>query len=471
MSAQAQQRHPALELLTRYKAVLQAAWQARHELAGPKRLADEAAFLPAALSLQESPPHPAPRRALWAIMGLFVIALLWACVGQVDIVAVAPGRIVVSEGTKLIQPLEASVVTAIKVKDGDHVEAGQVLVELDATAPMADRTSLQEQREAARSEAARSRALLHALASGRPPQADQPADRAQLQSEWADLSARQAQQAAEIARREAELQTVRAGLAKLEATLPLAQQREADFRTLSEQGFVAGHAGQDRTRERIELERDLATQRARLQEAQAALHESQQERQATLAETRRTLNERLAQASLKHTQLQQEGAKAEQRERLTSLKAPVAGTVQQLAVRTTGGVVTPAQTLLVIVPDAAEVNAEVTIDNKDIGFVHEGQEAQVKLETFPFTRYGTVPAQVRRVSADAVMQVKEGQPQNAIFPATLQLQQTSVNVDGKRIKLTPGMNLTAEIKTGRRRVIDYLLSPVQTAVSESLGER
>ena len=296
-------------------------------------------------------------------------------------------------------------------------------------------------------------------------------DKAQLQSEWADLSARQAQQAAEIARREAELQTVRAGLAKLEATLPLAQQREADFRALSEQGFVAGHAGQDRTRERIELERDLATQRARLQEAQAALHESQQDRQATLAETRRTLNERLAQASLKHTQLQQEGAKAERRERLTSLKAPVKGTVQQLVIRTPGGVVTPAQTLLVIVPDAAEVNAEVIIDNRDIGFVHEGQQAQVKLETFPFTRYGTVQAQVRWVTGDAVVQVKEGQPQSAIFPATLQLKQTNINVDGKRIKLTPGMNLTAEIKTGKRRVIDYLLSPVQTAVSESLGER
>lgn len=144
-------RHPLVELLARYKAVLQAAWQHRHELAGPKRLADEAAFLPAALSLQESPPHPAPRRALWAIIGLFVVALGWACLGQVDIVAVAPGRIVVSDGTKLIQPLEAAVVTAILVKDGDPVEAGQVLIELDATAPTADRTSLQEQREAARS--------------------------------------------------------------------------------------------------------------------------------------------------------------------------------------------------------------------------------------------------------------------------------------------------------------------------------
>ena len=465
------QRHPVVELLARYQAVLQAAWQHRHELAGPKRLADEAAFLPAALSLQESPPHPAPRRALWAIMSLFVIALLWAGFGQVDIVAVAPGRIVVSDGTKLIQPLEASVVTAIKVKDGDQVQAGQVLIELDATAPMADRTSLQEQREAARSEAARSQALLQALRSGSTPISASAAHRAQLQAEWADISAQLAKLQSEIVRRDAEIQTVQQTIGKLEATLPLAQKREADFQSLTDQGFVASHAGQDKTRERIELERDLATQRARLVEVQAALAESRQARHAYLAETQRSLNDRLAQATLKHTQLTQEGAKAEQRERLTSLKAPVAGTVQQLAIRTTGGVVTPAQTLLVIVPEQAQVSAEVTIDNKDIGFVHEGQPAQVKLETFPFTRYGTVDATVSWVTADAVVQVKEGQPQAAIFPATLQLQQHSLDIDGKRVRLAPGMNLSAEIRTGRRRVIDYLLSPVQTAVSESLGER
>ncbi len=234
---------------------------------------------------------------------------------------------------------------------------------------------------------------------------------------------------------------------------------------------MAGHAGQDKARERIELERDLATQRARLVEAQAAVVESRQARQAFLAETQRNLSDRLAQATLKHTQLTQEGTKAEQRERLTSLRAPVAGTVQQLAIHTAGGVVTPAQTLLVLVPDQAEVNAEVVIDNKDIGFVREGQVAQVKLETFPFTRYGTVEATVNWVTADAVVQVREGQPQNAVFPATLQLKQHSLDVDGKRIRLAPGMNLSAEIKTGRRRVIDFLLSPVQTALSESLGER
>lgn len=471
MSTSPAQRHPVIELLARYKAVLQAAWSHRHELAGPQRLTDEAAFLPAALSLQATPPHPAPRRALWAIIGLFVIALLWACLGQVDIVAVAPGRIVVTDGTKLIQPLEASVVTAIRVKDGDHVEAGQVLIELDVTAPQADRTSLQEQRGVARDDMARSQALLLALRAGTPPGGAGAGDAAQLQAEWADITAKLAKLAAEIARREAEIETVQQSIGKLEATLPLAQKREADLQALADQGFVAGHAGQDKARERIELERDLATQRARLVEAQAAVVESRQAKQAFVAETQRNLNDRLAQATLKHTQLTQEGTKAEQRERLTSLRAPVAGTVQQLAIRTAGGVVTPAQTLLVLVPDQAEVSAEVVIDNKDIGFVREGQVAQVKLETFPFTRYGTVEATVNWVTADAVVQVREGQPQNAVFPATLQLKQHSLDIDGKRIRLAPGMNLSAEIKTGRRRVIDYLLSPVQTALSESLGER
>ena len=139
----------------------------------------------------------------------------------------------------------------------------------------------------------------------------------------------------------------------------------------------------------------------------------------------------------------------------------------QVAIHTDGGVVTPAQALMVIVPKDAQVSAEVVIDNKDIGFVNAGQLAAIKLETFPYTRYGTVPAHVDSVTADAVNDEKRG----AIFPATLKLGAADIDIDGKRIKLSPGMNLTAEIKTGKRRVIDYLLSPVQTAAHESLGER
>jgi len=469
MSAAATPRHPLIELMARYKAIFNAAWAARHELAGPKRLADETAFLPAALSLQETPAHPAPRRAAWAVCALFVIALVWSIVGQIDIVAVAQGRIVVSDNTKTLQPLEASVIKRVLVKDGDTVQAGQVLVELDATNASADGASVQEQLNAMVSEERRTTALLAALRLDRPPvlKDGNPRDGAQLQAEWQDITAKLAKLDAEHVRRQAEFATVRETIAKLEATLPIVRQREADFKSLSDQGFMGAHAGQDRMRERIEQERDLATQKARLTEALAALSESENTRRSYVAETQRTLSDRQAQASSKREQLTQERSKAEQRSRLTQLTAPVSGTVQQVAVHTNGGVVTPAQVLMVIVPKDAHVTAEVVIDNKDIGFVNAGQAAAIKLETFPFTRYGTVEAKVSSVTADAVNDEKRG----AIFPATLSLSQNSIAIDGKRISLSPGMNVTAEIKTGKRRVIDYLLSPVQTAVSQSLGER
>lgn len=474
-------RHPVLELLGRYRAVFRAAWQHRHELAGPKRLSDEAAFLPAALSLQDTPVHPAPRRLAFALIALFLIALTWAIFGQVDIVAVAPGKIIVSERTKIIQPLEVSVVKRVLVKDGDHVEAGQALVELDPTTATADKTSIDEQLKSMQSEVLRTRALLQALnapTTSRAPElgksmpaswtdADLAATKAQLSDEWSDITAKLAKAASEIHRRQAEIATVREMVAKLETTVPIAKQREADFHQLANQGFMSSHANQDRTRERIELERDLATQRARLAEANATLRESENTRAAYIAETKHSLRTREAAAELKRQQGTQDLAKAGQRERLTTLKAPVAGTVQQLATHTEGGVVTEAQPLMVIVPDGAQVTAEVTLENKDIGFVSPTQDAAIKLETFPYTRYGTVNATVKTVTADAVNDEKRG----AIFPVTLSLSSTTIDVDGKPIKLSPGMNLTAEIKTGKRRIIEFLLSPVQRATSESLRER
>ncbi|MFY3386301.1 biotin/lipoyl-binding protein [Paracidovorax sp. MALMAid1276] len=216
-------RHPALDLLARYRAIFKAAWQHRHELAGPARLADEQAFLPAALSLQETPVHPAPRRIAYVLMALFLIALAWAILGKIDIVAVAPGRIIVSDRTKVIQPLERSVVSRILVKDGDHVQAGQALVELDPTDAQADKASLTATRKAAQSEWLRARTLQHMLSkqelSALTHQAldakkalnhNTPADwtaadkadaHAQLAAEWSDITARLAKLSAEHQRR------------------------------------------------------------------------------------------------------------------------------------------------------------------------------------------------------------------------------------------------------------------------------
>jgi hemolysin D len=492
-------RHPFTELMARYKAIFQTTWAHRHELAGPARLADEAAFLPAGLSLQATPPHPAPRRVLWAIMALFVLALVWAFVGQVDIVAVAQGRVMVSEGSKLIQPLEASVVKAIHVKNGDLVKAGQLLIELDATAPQADSQRVGQERTSALSETWRTQALLAALSGpshtgAAPPTLPDAAllpsngltenehtlMRSQLEAEWQDIQAQKAKLNADVQTRQAELNTVIAQINKLLATLPMVQQREKDFKTLQAQGFVSQHDGQDRTQLRIEMERDLTTQRARREEIKAAIAQAQQAQTAWRADTLKLLNERYAKADLQARAMLTEGLKATQREKLTTLTAPVDGTVQQLAIHTTGGVVTPAQVLLVVVPEQAHVTAEVSLENKDVGFVSEGQAAEIKLETFPYTRYGTVPATVTTITADAVMKEPTAQPDQdgkavvsggAVFPATLTLAKNTLWVDGKQIKLMPGMNLTAEIKTGKRRVIDYLLSPVQAYARESLRER
>jgi hemolysin D len=163
----------------------------------------------------------------------------------------------------------------------------------------------------------------------------------------------------------------------------------------------------------------------------------------------------------------QEQSKASQREKLTTLTAPVDGDVQQLAIHTSGGVATEPQYLMVIVPDGAQVTAEVTMENKDVGFVTTGQSAEIKSKTFPFTRYGTVA----RDSAVGDGRAGERRKEGAIFPATLSLKATQINVNGISIRLSPRMNLRAEIKTGQRRVIEFLLSPIQRAGNKSLRER
>ena len=203
---------------------------------------------------------------------------------------------------------------------------------------------------------------------------------AQLLSEWRDISARLSKLDAEALRRQAEIATVMAAIAKLQATLPMAQTREADFKNLVGEGFVSSHATQDKTRERVEQQQDLATSQARLAEAQSSLAESQQTQAAYKAETLRLLSDRHATASSKLQQLRQESSKAAQRERQTQLTAPVAGIIQQLAVHSVGGVVTPAQPLMIVVPDSADgaatVTAEISIANQDIGFVNPGQAAE-----------------------------------------------------------------------------------------------
>lgn len=464
------------ELLGRYAAVFRHAWRERRNLDARPRLPHEAQFLPAALALRETPVSPAPRVAMWLLMAFAAIALVWAVFGEIDQVATAHGKIVPGDRSKVIQAMETATVRAIRVRDGETVKAGQVLIELDATAADADQARIDGDLVTARLQAARARALLSAIEAGRPPVLPPPAgmeperlarERRLLAGQFDEYQARLARIEADIARREAELASTGQIVLKLEQTVPIARRRADDFKDLVEKTFVSAHAYLEKEQQRIELEADLATQKGRVAELSAALREGRNQRAALVAETRRIALDSLADGEQKAAALGQEAVKAATRSRLLTLAAPVDGTVQQLAVHTVGGVVTAAQPLLVVVPREDALEVEAFLDNKDIGFVSASQEAVVKIETFPYTKYGTIPANVAHVSDDAISDDKKG----LVYAVRVRLGQTAIRVEGKLVDLSPGMAVTAEIKTGRRRVIEYFLSPLLQYQDESLRER
>lgn len=465
-----------LDLLGRYREVFLAAWRSRDKLAPPKRGSLEREFLPAALELQETPPAPLPRILLWTLMGAFAILLLWSIVGHVDTVASASGKVIASTRTQFIQPLETAVVRRIHVQDGHAVKAGDVLVELDATNAGADDAQARELWVGARLKAGRTRVLLQAL-DGRgspklPAFEDIPVERQRTE---ADLLVRQAD---EYRRRvqayDAELEKVRAEhaatrelVAKLEATLPIARRREADYKGLVEKAFVSQHGYLDREQARIELERDLAYQQAKLAELSQAVAQTTATRNAWQAEFLRGVAAERAEAEQQVARLESEITKTTHKSQLLQLTAPVDGIVQQIAIHSEGGVVTPAQPLMAIVPNDYSAEVEAVLENKDVGFVKQGMPAEIKVETFPFTRYGTIQAEVSFVSSDAVNDEHRG----LVFPVRLRLARSEIQVDERMVNLSAGMAVTAEIKTGQRRIIEYFLSPLMVTLDESLAER
>jgi len=464
------------DFLSRYARVLRSAWAVRAQLDPPERTADERAFLPAHLELTETPVSPTARWTMRIIIAFFCVALLWACVGQLDIVAVAPGKTVVDSRTKVLQPAETAIVRRILVRDGQVVKRGQLLIELDATATGAEYAQADEALVNARLAVLRLNALATAFErgaapalaedSGLPP-ARIAAERSLARSQFDTYQARRHGLLASIGQRNAELRTTEATIAPLAESASISKARAEDYGKLVEGKYVGRHEYLLREQERIAAERDLATQRNRLQEVRSALSAAQEELRVLVTGARQQTLDQLRQATEQVAQLTPEVAKTGQRDRMMALRAPVDGTVQQLAVHTIGGVVTPAQPLLVVVPSEESLEVEATVLNKDIGFVRSGQPVTVKVESFPYTRYGYITGTVLSVSHDAAQDEQLG----LVFPARVKLDRATLDIDGVRVNLSPGMTLNAEIKTGRRRVIDYLLSPLKNGSSEALRER
>lgn len=448
------------------------AWKqqnAREAVATPE--GKEREFLPALLEIQETPASPAGRAIGGVIILVFTLAIIWACIGSVDIVAVAQGKIIPSEHTKVIQPLEAGVITAIHVHNGQQVKKGDLLIELDATVSGADEARVTNEHLAAKVEASRLRAL---LAGKDKMDAPEGADKTvivlqqrRLTDQLAEQKARLQSAQHQITQRKATVKATQSALTGLNQTLPLMEERVTAIKKMADKQYVARVQYLQIEEEWITKKQERAVLQQQLKRDKAALEEAAQQYQAIASEIKKTRLAELTDAETRAKSLSEEVIKAASRRGYQKLTAPIDGVVQQLAVHTLGGVVTSAQSLMVVVPKEGKLEVEAWVENKDIGFVNADQKAEVKVEAFPFTRYGTVDGKILSLSLDAVPLENVGH----VYAARVSMDRTTMQVENKTVSLVPGMNVTVEIKTGKRRLIEYFLSPLLRGFNESVRER
>jgi hemolysin D len=452
----------------------------------------EREFLPAALEIVETPPSPIGRLGAYCLVAVFTLAFVWSWIGRVDIVAVSKGKIIPTGHTKIVQPFEIGVVRAILVHDGQKVKVGDILIELDPTMNQADLDHQRNDLMAAKLDIARLTAALESEtnpdARFEPPQGATPEQVRMgeqfLAGQMSQFRSKLASLAGEEAQKRAELESQKVSIGKIQTLLPLMEERTQMRKTLFDHQTGSKLAYLENLQELLSSQQDLEVQTSRLKEAEAAVTASKAKLEETRTEFHRQNLNDLTEATRKANGLAQDVAKSEQRTRFQGLTAPIDGTVQQLAVHSVGGVVTPAQTLLSIVPADSKLEIEAMVDNQDIGFVHAGQDAEIKVDTFNFTRYGLLRGKVVTLSQDAIPRegagksdpakqpgASDGATSEPAYAARVSLDQTQMQVDDKLVNLSPGMAVTVEIRTGTRRIIDYLLSPILRHSQESLRER
>jgi hemolysin D len=464
-----------------------------------RRQRDAREFLPAALEILETPASPVGRLIAFTIILFFAIAIGWATFGHVDIIATATGKVVPTGRTKTIQPLETGIVSAIHVRDGDKVTAGQVLVELDRTVTQAERKRVGQDLIASLLDVARLSALRSSFAHLDMPQdIEEPSGASEVEiararsamlAQAAEQQAKLASVVQQINQKRAEAQSITAAIAKIDATLPLLEETLTIRKKAMDIQYGNRIAWIDAQTHLLDQQNERTVQERKLVEIDAARRALEQQLAQTRSGFERQVLSDLADAQKKADEFRQDSVKAEQKTNEQLLRAPIDGTVQQLAIHTVGGVVSPAQQLMMIVPRGSSIEVEAMISNRDIGFVEQGQHAEIKIDTFNFTRYGLLHGKVISVSRDAIIKDKpperngaakqggalsessEPAGQELLYTARVSLDGTQMQVEDKMVNLAPGMAVTVEIKTGQRRIIEYVMSPLLRYRQESLRER
>jgi hemolysin D len=460
---------------------------------GQRRTGIEREFLPAALEILETPPSPATRLFGFVICLAFGFACVWAYFGRIDVVAVASGKTISRSRAQVVQPQEPGQVAAIHIREGDLVHAGQVLIELDPTGPNAEAERARRDLEQARLDKTRLQILLGDAPASALTQiagvgpVDLERAEAQLAAQRAENDAKLYAIDREVAEKTADLAAARRLSERAQKSLPIIEEKAEIRRKVTELQFGSRLSYLDAQQQVIEARSDVDVQKERIDGAVAALEGLDRRRAEVAAEFRKSGLADLSRAIASENAAIEALAKATHRRDLQVLRSPMDGTVQQLAVNTLGGAVTPAQQLMVIVPSGDALDVEAVIPNREIGFVAPGQDVEIKVDAFPFTRYGVLHGKVEALardaetapahgfatgsarSADLAANVEGGD--RLIYTARISLSGPPLVATGHTIDLLPGMSVKAEIKTGERRVLDFLLSPLEEYVHDSLRER
>lgn len=435
-------------------------------------------FAPDLRSVQESPPARMPRLVGYVTATLFAGLSVWAVFGQLDVVAIAEGRLVPRSLSRVVQPAESGIVREVLVREGQEVHAGQLLLRMDATTASSDLDTLQ--RDAALKGLTLRR--IEAELAGKPfvVARNDPPEVLQVQAQF--RARRQtyedslAQEQATLNRAQHDLAGARQILDKLVATVPLYRQQATSYERLVKDGFVSELGANDKVRERIEKEQELKSQESAVAALREAVEQSRKKlAQITSGYQSQLQNERveLLGASQK---VQGELAKQNYKSGLLELRSPVTGIVKDLAAYTPGAVVQPGMVLLNVVPLGEPLMAEVAVKNEDAGFVAPDQKVKVKLQAYPFQKYGMLDGVVEVLSADSSVNdpqkasVMGQSPQSYKLLVKLGAQELR-SPAGENLKLSPGMVVTAEVNQGRRSVLEYLLSPIQKVGAEAARER
>ena len=455
----------------------------RQHLAGVE--ARDLEFAPAILQSQHAPPSPFPRLVLYTLLVLFAVLLVWAIFGKLDIVAVAQGKLVPETFLKVVQPSDSGVIKEILVKEGDQVADGQVLMRMDTSISIADRRVLDTDFQFKALQLRRIDAELKGAPLARKA-GDDPVLFAQVDSQFrarrqAYLDALDTERAA-LTKADHDLKSALEVESKLKQTLPIYREQEKGWNQLAQEGFAGKLMALDRTRSRIETEQELSAQTQNVESLKATIAQSNKRIAQITSNYQQQLHNERVEAESQHNKLSQDLAKHTYKHGLLELRAPQAGIVKDLATHTPGTVVAPGTVMLTIVPHSEPLLAEVWVNNVDSGFVEVNQKVKLKLDAYPFQKYGMLDGVVRHVThdssergADAAGNERKGgetaAPPGLAYRALVALNSTTFESHGSRLKLTPGMQVAAEIHLGRRSVIEYLLSPIQKVAQEAARER